>query len=98
MFTVGHFQSPSNNAEHLHNWPAQIKTLAAFNLAGIYTKKRIIDEITHFHHGIARVFALNEPRLEIIEVDAGERLLDMELPRFAISPRPVPVKHAVSRV
>ena len=75
-----------------------MKALAAPDLAGIHAKERIIDQISNLQGGIARVLAGDERRLEVVKVDAGQRLCDVEFARFVVETCAVPVEHAVGGV
>src|SRR5687767_134176 len=72
MFTVREAQAPLDQRQNLQRLAAEVKALAAFDFAAINVKERVMDQITHGELRIARVFAGDEMRFVVTEIDAGE--------------------------
>src|SRR6185369_10898554 len=66
-------QSARQYSDDLHCLALEIESLSALHAAGIHPEERIIDEVTHRHDGIAGVAALDQARLDILEIDARQR-------------------------
>ena len=95
---ASHAQAAGQQPDDLHRLALEIKALPALDLAGVDPEERIVHDVTHFHHLIAGIFALDQRRLEIIEIAARERLGDMQLARLSVQAEPVPVEYSVGRV
>src|SRR5262245_25920461 len=75
-----------------------MKRLLPPDLQGIDAKKRIVHQGPHLDGIMAFVFVFNKGGFKILEVNAGQRLLDMQLARLAIEPDSVPIKDPIGRV
>src|SRR4051812_39798743 len=75
-----------------------MKPLAPLDLASVHPKQRIIYDVTHLDRGVPRIHALDEPRFNVVEVNAVEGLLNMELARLSIETDAIPIEDPVSGV
>src|SRR5262249_37156345 len=66
------------------------------NFAG--GKQRVVDEIANPHRSGVGKRAAHQGRLEVVEVDASQGLLDVQFARFAVQTDAVPVEYAIGGI
>src|SRR5688572_11665043 len=98
MVAVRDLQVSAYDAQNLHRLAAHVETLSAFDLTGVHAKERIVYYVADFKRFVARVLAGDKAGLKVIEINAGERLRDVELSKLSIEAAAVPVEDAVGRV
>jgi hypothetical protein len=98
MVVPGHFEAAFDDGEDVGGGDAEVKALAAFDFAGVDAKEGMIGKEADADGWVARVFGLDEGRLEVGKVDARQRFADVQGAGFAVEPDAVPVEHAIGSV
>jgi hypothetical protein len=76
----------------------QVKTSMALDLAGVDAEERVVHQHADLERGILRIDAGDLSWLEVVEIDARERFLDVQFARLAVKADAVPVVNAIRGV